>query len=241
VKYRDNHYDGIVHVNNGLPIDRYTFHQGGQWGFSTGLTVQKPDGGFLVNSFVRLATQWKESQARWYDSLLLGENHRLFLELFPDFHYKRNNPASESDDLGNPVLLITLVKGDSLLAEAFLPVSQESEVGGFHVTFPEVRFWSQFEIVYDPGLKILYVGFFFVIAGLTMRLLSVRKIFALIIMENHSGSTFILSGSSEKFQDSFEAELRTLYGRIACKLREAESKEVNTMSVGNERIMEPCT
>ena len=104
--------------------------------------------------------------------------------------------------------------------DQFIPITRDVTEGGYTVFFGDVRRWSQIDITDAPGVPVLVAATLLGSLGLALRLLRVRRKMLVVLRpaEPHQTMLFELSGSSEKFQQTFANELETLRVALAQRL-----------------------
>lgn len=240
VKLNGGTLKGIVHVNHGLRNGGYVLHQG-KWGYSPQLVILDSTGKTILAGFVRIATQVKGDRVSFADSLFLPDDMKVYMEFFPNFRERDELVRPEGQDLKNPVVYVTLFQHDEVLLENFLWLGSHASVNSYFVAFPQIRYWSQFELVHEPGTAVMYLGFLLSIGGLTVRLVSRRKRISVSVSREEFGTTVLLSGWSENFRNSFAVALENQFEELLHHIQAEKARLPEPVRLPeNQGELEPC-
>ena len=155
---------------------------------------------------------------------------RVELELFPDAAYRNGAYLSKSAAPKNPVLHVVLRERGKIVLDQFIRLTAEASGGGYTVYFGGLRRWSQIDMSDAPGVPVLLAATLLGSLGLALRLLRVRRriLVALPRAEQDQSVVFDVTGASEKFQRTFEAELGIIRAALAGQLATLTSPEPAT-------------
>lgn len=150
-----------VAINKPVKHRGYTWRSH-NWGYAPYLTVRNNAGEILLDNYVNIVTH---SGRSFYDHIKLEDGTVVRVELIPDaastgnYGYKSVLPL-------NPVVMVSGTKGQE---EAAVPLGQRVVLGGLEVSFNSVRRWGLFDVSYDPGWSLIYVGGLATVAGIAWR------------------------------------------------------------------------
>ena len=97
-------------------------------------------------------------------SLMLG------LTFFPDYDEEQGVGVQQSMRDDNPRLLWVLTENDTPVAMQVLQEGEENEIAnGIRIRFDGYDYYTGLQAKYDPGVKVIFTGFFLVLAGLVIR------------------------------------------------------------------------
>lgn len=148
----------LVHVNHparaggaSVMLDKH--------GFAPLIRVTSPSGMALIDAFVSLKTDIGKSVSYQRSVNIPGTAKWLRLDFKPSPH----GPFAT-----NPSIKAALVEGGKIMAEGVVRPGRPGVLGGYKVSFDEVRYWANLQIRKDPALALVYAGFFIAVAGAFM-------------------------------------------------------------------------
>jgi hypothetical protein len=153
-------------INRPLWFGPATFLRLSGFGYSPRYEVLSSDGDVLDAAFVKL-NLFPPGQRDHF--VLPGYPHRCYLEVLPDLVMEDGEAFTRSLNLRQPGVLLSVFRGRLDLGGALLESGEAFEFEGLQLRFPEIRYWGEFSIVYDPGALILFCGFGLGLAGLIVR------------------------------------------------------------------------
>jgi len=128
-------------------------------GFAPFLGYQGKKAGEQASGYVSLTTEF-------------GAQVRYWLELgppnFPESFSVVFHPADSGPFLRSPVLNMVF---DSDRKTALLRPGKSVSHGGYTYHMGDVRYWAQFRVSKDPGMGIVFTGFWVAVAGASAALL----------------------------------------------------------------------
>jgi hypothetical protein len=212
-----------VHISHGLQHAGVTIHQGKETGFAPLVMIEDPAGKRVFEGYTRLATLAGSEKETYQDYVdIAAAEVRAEFELFPDAAYRDGAYLSKSAAPKNPVLHVVLRERGKIVLDQFIRLTATASGGGYAVFFGGLRRWSQLDITDTPGVPVLLAATLLGSLGLALRLLRVRRriLVALPKTDQGGGSTvvFDISGSSEKFQRTFDEELGLIRVALAQRL-----------------------
>ena len=212
-----------VYINHGLRHAGVTIHQGRNFGFAPLVMIEDATGKRVFEGFTSLATMAGPEKESYLDHVDIGPKDkelRAELELFPDAAYRDGVYLSKSALPKNPVLHVVLRERGNIVLDQFIRLTAEASGGGYAVHFGSLRRWSQIDMSDAPGVPVLLAATLLGSLGLALRLLRVRRriLVALPRAEQDQTVVFDVTGASEKFQRTFEAELGIIRAALAQRL-----------------------
>ena len=79
---------------------------------------------------------------------------------------------NRSNRLENPGLFITAINNNEIMAQEIVPLGGTVQLGGYTLTFEQVKPWTELLAVYDPGANPVFAGIIMAITGLSIVMLS---------------------------------------------------------------------
>lgn len=212
-----------VYISHGLRHAGVTIHQGKETGFAPLVMIEDATGKRVLEGYTRLATMASPEKESYQDYVdIAGKAVRAEFELFPDAAYRDGAYLSKSAAPKNPVLHVVLRERGQIVFDQFIRLTATASGGGYAVFFGNLRRWSQLDMSDAPGVPVLLAATLLGSLGLALRLLRVRRriLVALPKVDQGEGPSvvFDLSGSSEKFQRTFDEELGTIRAALAPRL-----------------------
>lgn len=219
-----------VYISHGLRHAGVTIHQGRETGFAPLVMIEDAAGKRVYEAYTRLATMAGPEKVSYLDYVDIGPKDkelRAEFELFPDAAYRDGAHLSKSAAPKNPVLHVVLRDHGKIVFDQYIRLKDEASGGGYTVFFGGLRRWSQIDMSDAPGVPVLLAATLLGSLGLVLRLLRVRRriLVALPRAEQDQTVGFELSGGSEKFQRTFEAELGVIRAALAQRLAALSSPE----------------
>ncbi len=209
----DETVTGEVSFNHGLAIGDRMVHQG-KWGYSPGLLIRDSSGTDLLNGYVRITSVDGHLVSGYSDFMIVRQGLRVDMRFYPDGAQKDAGQTGETIRLSNPLLEVDLSRGAESLFSTTLNIGDQKTIGGYFVAFPKLKYWAQFDIVYDPTLYLLYVGSLIALAGLTIRAFFHRRSIVILISSTEDGSEVQLSGWAERYIASHRDGLARIIAAI---------------------------
>ncbi|NQT14782.1 MAG: cytochrome c biogenesis protein ResB [Planctomycetes bacterium] len=128
-------------------------------------------GAGLVNSFFSLKTFRTPSGPEYRDFLPLPFlEQRTILNVYPSHSMQDGRAIKTGDELRNPLLVVeTGDDTESVTEVAWLLPGATADLGAHRLTFAELRQWSTFKVVDDPGYPVVAFFLWTGVAGLAAR------------------------------------------------------------------------
>ena len=152
----------------------YTFYQKGH-GFSPSFVLKDHWGRVIFQSFVAFKSHKEAEEVRYEDYFRIhGTGLEIEGRLYPDMVINDGKVRSKSALPDNPVLDIKIKEQGKEVYRGLIKFGQDINLDNFSLSFNDLRYWSSFRVVKDPGIPVIYLGFGTGIFGLLVRLFSIR-------------------------------------------------------------------
>ena len=158
-------------INRPLWLGWATFLRLSGFGYTPRYELSDANGHVLDSSFVKL-NLFPPGQRDYFSPP--DYPHRIYLEVFPDHGEEEGRPVNESLNLIDPAVAVEVFRGRLALGGDLLPLGEGFAFEGLAVSIPEIRYWGEFSIVWDPGAAILFLGFTLGLVGLLLKLPGAR-------------------------------------------------------------------
>lgn len=138
-------------------------------GYAPGITIRHgKEGHVVMDSFLGLQFQRGETVGRHRDVIPSGIGlPELVFTLFPNYKLEDGKPVWSGEAPANPLLHIVNMTGND--QEVFIPLGTSGSLGEMHVTFKELRRWSQFRVMQDPGYPVIAWSLWLGLAAMLLR------------------------------------------------------------------------
>ncbi|MGB5814474.1 MAG: cytochrome c biogenesis protein ResB [Thermoanaerobaculia bacterium] len=154
-------------INRPLWLGWATFLRLSGFGYAPRYELRDANGHVLSSSFVKL-NLFPPGQRDYFSPP--DYPHRIYLEVFPDHGEEDGRPVSRSLNLVNPAVAVDVYRGRLALGGALLPLGDGYTFEGLTLSIPEIRYWGEFSVVWDPGAGILFLGFVVGLLGLLLKI-----------------------------------------------------------------------
>jgi hypothetical protein len=152
--------DGAVKFNKPFTYKGLSFTQA-ETGFSPRLVIrEKESGKVLLNSFVALKTFRQAEEREYRDFLPLPFlSNRTIITLYPSYSMEKGSAIKTSEEPDKPLLLVEEEdKSGEVVTEKYLHLKDEIALGQFSLGFTDLRHWSSFRVVEDPGYIVVCIS-----------------------------------------------------------------------------------
>lgn len=141
-------------------------------GFAPFVTIKDPQGQIVLEGYAVFNSMWHNNTGEYtMDLALQGTDLVLKSQFYPDALVKDEQLISKTMKLANPVIQATVIeKGKPAGIIEFKP-GQDATFKGWTIGMRDVRLWTGFDIVRDPGAPVIFTGFFIGLTGLIMSFL----------------------------------------------------------------------
>lgn len=94
----------------------------------------------------------------------------LGLAFYPDYMERDGIPASASDRANRPRLVWVLRQGETVVSRGVMAPGEQSDIQApLSIRFDDYEYYTGLQAQYDPGIGIIFAGFFLVSIGLLIR------------------------------------------------------------------------
>lgn len=139
-------------------------------------------------------------------------------KFLPDFtmDLATKEPISKSDQLNNPAVLLEEYQGDKLIGRTWIFANYPDFHGmgktrfGYQLTGGEFQYYSVLQVVKDPGVPLVYLGFAGLLLGLFFTLFMEHKRIWVLINKADNGILINLVGQSNRRGSQIKKELELL-------------------------------
>jgi hypothetical protein len=148
-----------VRIGHPLRWRKLEFHLGARTGFSPEVLLVGPDGSVIFRSFVRIASARHEGV----------DVHSDFIELPGQLTLRLEIHDSESP---LPLRWVAAERADSVLFEGYVAEGDTVLVDELALSLPRMRRWAFVEARENPGVGVVFAGFWVGLAGLSLTFLA---------------------------------------------------------------------
>jgi hypothetical protein len=163
--------NGAVKFNKPFTYKGLSFTQA-ETGFSPRLVIRENESGkILLNSFVALKT-FRQSQEREYRDFLPLPflKNRTIITLYPSYRMENGSAIKTSEEPDKPLLLVEEEdESGRVVSEKYLHLKGEIVLGEYSLGFTDLRHWSSFRVVEDPGYYVVCVSLWLGTVALLLR------------------------------------------------------------------------
>jgi len=202
----------VVRVNQPVEVDGFQFTLY-RYGFAPGLHVQG-DGRALANGLAILRVIPPGTE----DGLPLADGSELRLSLYPDF--VRHGPVRTSRSMVPvaPLLAVRHLVAGRETAAGEVRLGETARLGALAVSFPELRYWADFQMGRDQGLPWFAIGTALVAVGLGLRFLFDPQTLRFDLSPTPGGVRVDLVASARYFPALNDERAGRLAGALAARL-----------------------
>jgi len=171
---RGNKTHETIRDFHALSYKGYTFYQKDH-GFSPSFVLKDHWGRVIFQSFVAFKSHKEAEEVRYEDYFRIpGTGLEIEGRLYPDMVINDGKVRSKSALPNNPVIDIKIKEKEKEIFRGIVKLGQDIKLTNFSLSFNDLRYWSSFRVVKDPGIPVIYAGFGTGVFGLFLRLLSIR-------------------------------------------------------------------
>jgi len=206
-----------IRVNHPLDVDGTLYYQAA-YGFGAQFVLTK-DGRVTPLSPTDLL---KEG-----DSFSVGGDRALEYEQFIGTVDPKTGRPSADPRPSNPAVVVRMISGDTAMASGMIPIGSSLDLGdGYRLSVPRYAIYSGFQYRYDPGMPLVGIGAFVLLAGLCTAFYFLPA--RLYVRLTGSGRKWSLgvAATTVKGYEVFEDQFREL----VAALRRAAKGETNACS-----------
>ncbi|MHB8172625.1 MAG: cytochrome c biogenesis protein ResB [Thermincolia bacterium] len=205
---------GVVSAGYPLTMGPLTIHSYDKFGFAPRLVIDVAGSGVL-DSFIALDTSWSGSATEF---IFRGEfnqpssGQQVEVEFYPDKDEIRAKPTKKTYRFDNPAVFVTIKDGQREIYRQIIKRGEEKKQGDLTVAFKDYRAWTSFVVKVDPGMKVVYAGFWLVIGGTAITYLFIPRRIEVWIEEQADNRVLLNMGATTpRFFGSFEEELEEIW------------------------------
>ena len=130
--------------------------------------------GWMLDATISTGTAEKTIRARDGESTyLLGEgrgNYTIMMRLYPDYNEELGPEQTPGNKETNPHMLWIVNEGDNPVSYGMLAKGETQVIAEpLSITFNDYTRYTGLQAKYDPGIPVIFSGFFLVFAGLVIR------------------------------------------------------------------------
>lgn len=139
-----------------------------------GVTVIQQSYGFMFTTTISTANASRTFELKDEEWIPLAQDAagsvKLGLSFYPDYHEDEGVTTVKNMRPDNPRLLWVLTVDDVPVAMDVLEKGAHAQVTeSVSITFDDYTYYTGLQAKYDPGVKVIFTGFFLVFAGLVIR------------------------------------------------------------------------
>lgn len=145
-----------------------------------GVSILQQSYGWEMLVTISMGQSSRQLSIKDEDWIILEENPNgnitLGIAFYPDYDEKEGIAQMKSYRDENPHLIWVLQEGNTTHAlDTLAPGETDHVHGALHITFDGYRFYSGLQMKYDPGIPLIFTGFFLFCLGLIMLYIFKRK------------------------------------------------------------------
>lgn len=206
----------VVFTNHQMTYEGYTF-LGNVYGLAPLLLLINPDGTVYSGSYIT-ATDEDQSQ-RYVSYFQLGDTG---LEGGLMVYMTANLTSNITEEgIGQiPILFLKIFDKGKEINDVTLRLNETVRIGDRKLGFYDIKYWSNFYVVKDNSMFLIFTGFGLMILSLFISFFIVPKRMWVDIVEhgkNGEGEIHI-GGKSDKFRSLYEDEFSDITGNLAKRL-----------------------
>lgn len=204
-------------VERGQPLDykgmRIYFYD---WGFAPLVTVTDFSGKPSFQSYVLFNTHRYPTWDRFYSENTALGNSGLVMnaEFYPDYVNEQGQEKTRSELIKNPRFKLSIKQENKEIYNGPVTPGQTIQVGEFNITWGEIRFWTGFEMVRDPGANLVFAGSWLALSGLVILYLLVPKELQIVLGRDDANHRLLICGRSLRGKLIFKEEMDRLVSKI---------------------------
>lgn len=151
----------IIHHSNPYTWSDKEIHFGSKSGYSPEILLTDTSGVELFRSFVRVSHQTDKNQNRHYDYIIIPQyDLKIEIEILAD-----------STSIESTLFNIIVEKSNKLLYEDKIRLNESANVDDFILRIPRLRHWCYINVIRNPYLVLIFLGFWSTLGGLVINLI----------------------------------------------------------------------
>ena len=165
-----------VRVNAPFVHRGVTLYQGTH-GFAPRFIYAERKSGRFSNTYVVLDTDLDSDPARYLGSFAVpGTDIAVDVEFFPDAVFEDGKLRTKSPEPRNPAAFVAVRRGGRAVFSGPIGRGRPIEIEkGVALGLGAPKYWSEFTVVKDSGVMLVFIGAWIVVAGLCVRFLPRRR------------------------------------------------------------------
>ena len=192
------------------------------YGYAPAVVIKDKTGKVLLESYVNISTSAHPASHAYQDSFAVpGTDLKLWLAFFPDLKKKAGYITGSYQPV-NPGLQIRITQGKQVLHSGYAAIGETIEFDDYQVSFPDLRRWSAIKISKDPGLPLVYTGFWLAVTGLIMIYLLIPQKIYIYLQYERDYTKVIIGGTSRRYPQRFRELIAELTGELEVFLTKGE-------------------
>lgn len=207
---------GIVYSNHMMTYKGYTF-LGNVYGMSPLLILRNRDGTVYSGSYITASDL--DQSGRYVAFFDLGETGlegALMVYMTTDLKSKK---ITESGAEQTPILFLKIFDRGKQIYDGTLRLNDAVEISDKYLGFYDIKYWSNFYIVKDDGVLLVYAGIGLVILSLMIIFFIIpKKVWAEIITDENGSTEIYIGGRADKFRSLYEEEFSNIVNKIKERL-----------------------
>lgn len=202
----------------------------GKMGYAPLLIVKDSSGKWIAGNFYNVSAVKDESGEYYQQKLEIPEAGMLVnVKLYPDIERKENyrdinaySPVKPGMDI--QVLDTVSAKGidktaaqtaNNVAYEGTIKLGETVNLQNYSLEFPELRRYAELIVVRDPGVIVIFTGFWLAVVSLLVYYLFVPKEVWVTVEETGPGTCrLVVGGRSLRFKNLFAAEFRVYQDKL---------------------------
>ena len=140
--------------------------------------------------------------------------YQIYVKVFPNSRLIKNRIVNKDNNLRRVGYLVRVKLKNRFLLSRFLRPNDSLDFGRLHLSFPDITYWGQFNIVRNPGLLVVWLGCILGSIGLVWRLIFYRKDFTALVVRGSRSQTVHLHVRSDYYPHQARLDLENLAREI---------------------------
>jgi cytochrome c biogenesis protein len=178
-----------------------------KYGFAPLLVLTGAEERQLFEGYVNLAVLTPGSEDFF---AIPGTSIALWARFYPDMVMVAGHPSSRSLVPANPVLYLKVTEEGQEVFQGPLPLKGSVPLRDRTLTFADLRYWTQYQVVRDPGKEVIFGGFGLGLLGLALRYLVTPKHVWAVVRPTPRGARLTIGGSAPQLDSLYSEEFISL-------------------------------
>lgn len=206
----------VVYSNHQMNFEGYTF-LGNVYGLAPLMILRNPDGSVYSGSFIT-ATDEDESE-RYVSYFQIGDTG---LEGGLMVYMTAPLTTNITESVGiekTPILFLKLFENGKEINDVTMKLNDTIKIGDKTLGFYDIKYWSNFYVVKDNSIFLIYAGFGIMILSLFISFFIVPGRIFFEIVDTGGLKEIHMKGKSDKFKSLFEEELSSIINDLKKRLK----------------------